>query len=759
MKSLFLISIAIALLASVHSEAQSFKWAFSAGNHVDDANIGIETDQEGNVYTLGLISWGSVGNAHANFQAYHITKQNKDGLHLWSKFMIYKPSMRIYDFKLYDNKLYVAGEFGDNFVYDGKAYNPGSNTQSNVLCVNTDGEYQWVTGYQFYVRGIYANNDGLFLSGFFVNSLKLGRYAHYSFSHKLHNFLLKLDDDHEVVWGAFSLGTLAPYVTSDSKGNIYIAGYGESFPFSINDITYTAQNSSFIAKYSKDGVLIWVEYFYTEYGRNNPTDIVVDGDDNVIVAFDNVGKAIFHDFSIYMVGTILLKFNENGRRMWKRTFNGADNCKLATDADNGIIAAFSRNSISVIDDYPGEVLQLPAGSLLIVKFHPLGFQQWARVGGGTANSITAGLNNLFYITGSYTSHSLNFDGNVITNNSGNNCSDMFTVCIEDPTSIYCPEHTPTLFSDTPDFCEGDTVIVKLKQSYDATFHWTVNGSSITNSDSTLFINQSGAYQLFINKNSLCPVQTEVFSMNMHPLPYAKIEDLEKTVLCPDETIVLKTRNDNDYTFKWFLNDNLIPSQEDSLLTVSIAGKYKIEVRNRFCESSDSIKVTKKTMPFVVFSKDTIIYAGYSAFLNPNSYSNLNLKWYYNFDKNEFSKNLNLSTMLIGNYLVTAENECGIDVANIVLAIKDTSNIDLIPESTLFYPNPCSEFLNVRLGSFNKGPIIIKITDLMGRTILHKMDVLTENKTVTINTQQIAAGQYIVWISNDTSQTAQKINVR
>lgn len=116
-------------------------------------------------------------------------------------------------------------------------------------------------------------------------------------------------------------------------------------------------------------------------------------------------------------------------------------------------------------------------------------------------------------------------------------------------------------------------------------------------------------------------------------------------------------------------------------------------------------------------------------------------------------------MLIGNYLVTAENECGIDVANIVLAIKDTSNIDLIPESTLFYPNPCSEFLNVRLGSFNKGPIIIKITDLMGRTILHKMDVLTENKTVTINTQQIAAGQYIVWISNDTSQTAQKINVR
>src|SRR2546425_3492189 len=83
-----------------------------------------------------------------------------------------------------------------------------------------------------------------------------------------------------------SRGEFAAAVTTDSQGNIYIAGQTGSPDFPVTPRAaqpkFGGGSAAFVAKLSPDGVLAWATYFGGS-GGDGARGVAVDSDGNVIV--------------------------------------------------------------------------------------------------------------------------------------------------------------------------------------------------------------------------------------------------------------------------------------------------------------------------------------------------------------------------------------------------------------------------------------------------------------------------------------------
>ena len=304
-------------------------WLQQFGTVDDDLPFsGISADSSGNIYLAG--TGPIVGTQSGDV---YLWKYSASGTQLWS---------RRFGTSAFDADLGISTDASGNVLITGRTQGsfPGF--------TNSGGDDVFIakylsTGTQFWIRqfgtfstdqawGISADSSGnVYVSGYTQGSLPGnsnlgGRDA----------FLVKYSGGGSQLW-VRQFGTsgndTAFKNTTDSSGNIYVAGYSAgSLASNIN----LGGNDGFLAKYSTSGSQLWVRQFGTA-GTDFATQVITDSSGNIYLAGSTLGS-----FSGYsnagLEDVFVAKYSSNGMQLWVRQFGTS-----ASDIDSGLTVDSSGN--------------------------------------------------------------------------------------------------------------------------------------------------------------------------------------------------------------------------------------------------------------------------------------------------------------------------------------------------------------------------------------------------------------------------------
>ena len=240
--------------------------------------------------------------------------------------------------------------------------------------------------------------------------------------------------DPQLVWGTFYGGPGADgpmSIDNDNNGNVFITGY------SLNPTGFPVQNPGggayfqsilndysdvFILKFTNNGNLLWATY----YGGSNffpflegGASICTDFNGNIFVTgntpstnfpVQNAGSYFQGTFNGGNLDVFILKFDNNGIRLWATYYGGTQNdigSSICTDANGNVFVTGTSGS----NDFPvqnaGAFFQgIYAGGtfdVFILKFDNNGNRLWATYYGGSSsdngNSICTDSNGNIFVTG------------------------------------------------------------------------------------------------------------------------------------------------------------------------------------------------------------------------------------------------------------------------------------------------------------------------------------------------------------------------
>ncbi|RFS17081.1 hypothetical protein [Emticicia sp. C21] len=203
-------------------------------------------------------------------------------------------------------------------------------------------------------------------------------------------------------------------MATDAVGNIYITGYF-SGNATFDNISKTAlgYDDIFIAKYNKNGKVLWVQTAggtSEEHGR----DIALDENGNLYITGSFNGTTTFGSTNKTSAGgtdIFIAKYDTSGAFKWVRTFGSTGN-----DVGNSI-TVYNNTNIYTAGYFNGEVNfeESPSTSnggsdIFLLKCTPAGNSVWVQTAGGSGNdqaldvyaeSSGAGITGYFYGTASF----------------------------------------------------------------------------------------------------------------------------------------------------------------------------------------------------------------------------------------------------------------------------------------------------------------------------------------------------------------------
>lgn len=284
-------------------------------------------------------------------------------------------------------------------------------------------------------------------------------------------FIVKYNNSGGLNWAARVSGASVDTpsaVTTDTDGNVYVAGYYLSGP-----ITFYNQSGSifktipvntgswdgFIVKYTYDGQVAWVSRIIgigTTANAEYPNMLTTDTSGNVFV----IGTHEFATLSLYnqndtvygsllnggINDTFLIKYNSNGLVQWATRVSGTaseyGNSVVVDTSGNIYICGSSDSSSFIIFNRDGTQFKtvgprVADNEAFIIKFNSDGFAQWCATLTGNTNDIATRIqldsSNNIYASGTYTSTSVsvfNQDNSLfktINNGGAQGSSDSFIV--------------------------------------------------------------------------------------------------------------------------------------------------------------------------------------------------------------------------------------------------------------------------------------------------------------------------------------------
>jgi hypothetical protein len=249
-------------------------------------------------------------------------------------------------------------------------------------------------------------------------------------------------------WGVNSLGNGATYsndIHTDNSGNVYITGGTRNMLIVGNDTVYdiqTINNSDvFIAKYDSSGNALWVKKSENSpSGHDYGTGIITDNYGNIYVTGYFQGSTIkFDTITLTNTGTncsnyacdeiFIVKYDSLGNIKWAKSAQGSTEdhaVDIACDTLGNIIITGYFESPHIVFD---TITLLNADSttnyysfkIFTAKYDASGNIVWAKGAGSGYNSndqargIAADDYGNVYVTGSFNSHTINFDSIVLYN--------------------------------------------------------------------------------------------------------------------------------------------------------------------------------------------------------------------------------------------------------------------------------------------------------------------------------------------------------
>jgi hypothetical protein len=222
-------------------------------------------------------------------------------------------------------------------------------------------------------------------------------------------------------------------VATDLSGNIYITGYYDDgqITFGSETLTYAGQSDSYLVKYDPNGNVLWARNIGSVCG-DFANAVCTDNNGNVFVTgFFCSASLTIGSFTLNGYGgafsIFLAKYDSNGNVLWARTADGTVSCDnysygVATDNNGNCFITGNFSSVTLTfgstvltnSGTPGSIF-----NLFIAKYDAAGNILWAKKAGGAdyakSFAICTDLNGNAFITGSYRSSSINFDGVTLIN--------------------------------------------------------------------------------------------------------------------------------------------------------------------------------------------------------------------------------------------------------------------------------------------------------------------------------------------------------
>ncbi|MCB9196508.1 MAG: SBBP repeat-containing protein [Flavobacteriales bacterium] len=232
-------------------------------------------------------------------------------------------------------------------------------------------------------------------------------------------------------------------IVVDQNGNVFTTGYFYDYvDFDPDTTTYelTTVNgnyNTFINKLDSEGNFLGVISF--EGGDNEPSDIILDTDDNLYITgyfYDTVdfnpGSGI-NKMGVASSGAYIVKLDVDGNFLWCKMFDSSYGVALALTSEGSII--ISGTYTNTVDFDPGvgvfELTAVGSKDIFVAKLDSLGNFIWARSIGGTSYEESMGVavnaSNDVYLTG-YFYTTVDFDPSAgIYELTSNGLADAFLV--------------------------------------------------------------------------------------------------------------------------------------------------------------------------------------------------------------------------------------------------------------------------------------------------------------------------------------------
>ena len=185
-------------------------------------------------------------------------------------------------------------------------------------------------------------------------------------------------------------------VAVDSAGNIYAAGsYQDSATFSGMKLPPNPGYHAFLAKYSKDGSLIWIRSTSGLSNSSQPKGLVLGPDNFLYMTGNFYGTIVFDHILITSNGNndaFLVKYDLDGNAKWARSGGGNDNDfgkSVAIDPNGNIYmtgsfisaAKFGTTNIISKGDY----------DIFLAKYDPQGTLLWIKNFGSVLEDVGYGV--------------------------------------------------------------------------------------------------------------------------------------------------------------------------------------------------------------------------------------------------------------------------------------------------------------------------------------------------------------------------------
>lgn len=230
-------------------------------------------------------------------------------------------------------------------------------------------------------------------------------------------FVAKFDTNGTRIWGTYFFGTITR-LKADSNLNIYGTGRAHELDLNFSTIgahqtNYNGGNDAFLIKFNSNGIRDWSTY-YGGIGDDYGYDITFDNYNDVYLCGntkspnniatigshqENLGSSITSD-------AFLVKFNNNGIRLWATYYGGSQsdafyNCYINNNFIYLTGSTISANNISTPNSYQENIAGF--SDAMIIKFDLNGNRIWGTYIGGPGSDyfqFKADLkNNYLYLAG------------------------------------------------------------------------------------------------------------------------------------------------------------------------------------------------------------------------------------------------------------------------------------------------------------------------------------------------------------------------
>ena len=308
---------------------------------------------------------------------------------------------------------------------------------------STSGDY----GIEVQSIGTDGNRNVYVTGNFYTSAVTFGSITLTKTQSSVDNiFIVKYDSSGNVIWAKSAGGTSVDFsygISTDVKGNVYVTGSFEdtTITFGSTILTNAGNEDMFVVKYDSSGNVVWAKNTGGTGGAFG-SGISTDGNCNVYITGHFFRPAVtFESITLTNVSDtdyfFMVKYDSSGNVVWAKSA-GAIGSINDSNGHNSI-STDSNGHVYVMGVFTSPTITFGANTLtnnslgdgcniFVVKYDTSGNVIWAESAGEPGMSVEQGFNSIStdyngnaYVTGFFSSPTIAFGSNILTNNSAGLC--------------------------------------------------------------------------------------------------------------------------------------------------------------------------------------------------------------------------------------------------------------------------------------------------------------------------------------------------